>query len=219
MNCVGVGPDGRQVRFPSLGSISGDVMDGARRGRPGRRRARRPAARTDGARRPSSSGSSRSTSGCATPVELARAVHGGRIPWRRLGELAPLVFDAADTDAVAAEIVDRQAAEVVAFVRAARQPARARRRRGGGRPRRRRAPVRQPAPARRDRGRAARGRSATRRCASRARGRSSARCCSGSTGSARAPDAYERARDGARPRDARSVGDVAGDAAAVAELP
>ena len=25
--------------------------------------------------------------GCATPVELAREVHGGRIPWHRLGEL------------------------------------------------------------------------------------------------------------------------------------
>src|SRR5439155_18109659 len=29
MNCVGVGPDGRHVRFPSLGPISGDAMDGA----------------------------------------------------------------------------------------------------------------------------------------------------------------------------------------------
>jgi N-acetylglucosamine kinase-like BadF-type ATPase len=38
---------------------------------------------------------------------------------RRLGELGPLVFAAADSDMVAGEIVDRQAAEVVAFVRAA----------------------------------------------------------------------------------------------------
>ena len=57
--------------------------------------------------------------GCATPVELAREVHRGRIPWRRLGELAPLVLQAAETDALAAEIVDRLAEEVVAFVRAA----------------------------------------------------------------------------------------------------
>ena len=28
MNCVGVGPDGRHVRFPALGQISGDAMDG-----------------------------------------------------------------------------------------------------------------------------------------------------------------------------------------------
>src|SRR5262249_44144590 len=57
--------------------------------------------------------------GFATPVELARAFHGGSIPWRRMGELAPLVFDAAETDSAAGDIVDRQAAEVVAFVRAA----------------------------------------------------------------------------------------------------
>jgi N-acetylglucosamine kinase-like BadF-type ATPase len=52
-------------------------------------------------------------------VALARAIEAGNIPWRRLGELSPLVFAAADTDAAAGEIVDRQAAEVVAFVRAA----------------------------------------------------------------------------------------------------
>jgi len=28
MNCVGIGADGRRVRFPSLGAVSGDVMDG-----------------------------------------------------------------------------------------------------------------------------------------------------------------------------------------------
>jgi N-acetylglucosamine kinase-like BadF-type ATPase len=57
--------------------------------------------------------------GCATPSELAREIHGGRISSRKLGELAPLVFEAAETDDVAADIVDQQAAEVVAFVRAA----------------------------------------------------------------------------------------------------
>lgn len=118
MNCVGVGPDGRHVRFPSLGPISGDAMDGS--GAVG-------LAAVAAASR-SEDGRSQKTAlerlvpehfGCATPVELAREVHAGRIPWRRLGELAPLVFAAAETDDVAAEIVDRQAAEVVAFVRAA----------------------------------------------------------------------------------------------------
>jgi N-acetylglucosamine kinase-like BadF-type ATPase len=52
-------------------------------------------------------------------IALARAIHGGDIPWRRLGELCPLVFDAAASDPVAGELVDRLAAEVVAFVRAA----------------------------------------------------------------------------------------------------
>ena len=120
MNCVGVGPDGRHVRFPSLGSISGDTMDGA--GAVGLA-AVGAAVRSEDGRSPESVLERRVPAhfGCATPVELAREFHGGRIPWRRLGELAPLVFEAAETDSVAAEIVDRQAAEVVAYVLAALQ--------------------------------------------------------------------------------------------------
>jgi N-acetylglucosamine kinase-like BadF-type ATPase len=120
MNCVGVGPDGCQVRFPSLGSISGDAMDGA--GAVGLA-AVAAAARSEDGRSPKSVLERLVPAhfGCATPVELAREVHGGRIPWRRLGELTPLVLEAAETDAVAAEIVERLAAEVVAFVRAALQ--------------------------------------------------------------------------------------------------
>jgi N-acetylglucosamine kinase-like BadF-type ATPase len=120
MNCVGVAPDGRQIRFPSLGPISGDAMDGA--GAVGLAAVAAAARSADG-RSPKSALEQLVPAyfGFPTPVELAREVHGGRIPWLRLGELAPLVFEAADTDAVAAEIVDRQAAEVVAFVRAALQ--------------------------------------------------------------------------------------------------
>jgi N-acetylglucosamine kinase-like BadF-type ATPase len=118
MNCVGVGPDGREVRFPSLGAVSGDVMDGA--GAVGLAAASAAARSADG-RGPKTELERLVPAhfGLATPVELARAVQAGGVPWRRLGELSPLVFDAAATDAVAADIVDRQAAEVVAFVRAA----------------------------------------------------------------------------------------------------
>jgi N-acetylglucosamine kinase-like BadF-type ATPase len=118
MNCVGVGPDGRQVRFPSLGPISGDQMDGG--GAIGLA-AVVAAARSEDGRGPTTALERLVPEhfGCATPVELAREVHAERIPSYRLGELAPLVFAAAETDGVAAEIVDRQAAEVVAFVRAA----------------------------------------------------------------------------------------------------
>lgn len=118
MNCVGVGPDGRHVRFPSLGQISGDAMDGG--GAVGLA-AVAAAARSEDGRGPKTELERLVPEhfGCATPVELAREIHGGRIPWPRLGELAPLVFEAAESDAVAAEIVDMQAAEVVAFVRAA----------------------------------------------------------------------------------------------------
>lgn len=118
MNCVGVGPDGRQVRFPSLGAISGDVMDGA--GALGLA-AVCAAARSEDGRGPKTELEHLVPAyfGLATPVELARAVEAGSVPWRRLGELSPLVFEAAARDVVAAEIVDRQAAEVVAFARAA----------------------------------------------------------------------------------------------------
>jgi N-acetylglucosamine kinase-like BadF-type ATPase len=118
MNCVGVGPDGRQARFASLGPISGDAMDGA--GAVGLA-AVAAAARSEDGRSPKSELERLVPDyfGLGTPVELARAVHAGRIPWRRLGELAPLVFRAAETDPAAGEIVDRQAEEVVAFVRAA----------------------------------------------------------------------------------------------------
>ena len=118
MNCVGVGPDGRQVRFPSLGAVSGDIMDGA--GAVGVAAASAAARSADG-RGPKTELERLVPGhfGLAAPVELARAVEAGNVPWRRLSELSPLVFDAAANDAVAAEIVDRQADEVVAFVRAA----------------------------------------------------------------------------------------------------
>jgi N-acetylglucosamine kinase-like BadF-type ATPase len=118
MNCVGVGPDGRQARFPSLGAISGDVMDGA--GALGL------AAVSAAARSEDGRGAKTELEqlipahfGLDSPVALARALESGSVAMRRLGELCPLVFAAADADAVAGEIVDRQAAEVVAFVRAA----------------------------------------------------------------------------------------------------
>jgi N-acetylglucosamine kinase-like BadF-type ATPase len=118
MNCVGVGPDGRRVRFPALGSVSGDAMDGG--GAIGL------AAVFAAARSEDGRGAKTRLEqlvpehfGRATPVELGRAIHAGTIPSHRLGELSPLVFAVAETDSVAAEIVDRVASEVVAFVRAA----------------------------------------------------------------------------------------------------
>jgi N-acetylglucosamine kinase-like BadF-type ATPase len=117
MNCVGVAPDGRQARFASLGPISGDAMDGA--GAVGLA-AIGAAARSEDGRSPKTE-LERLVSGhfgVATPIELARAFHAGAIPWSRLGELAPLVFEAAETDRAAAAIVDRQAEEIVAYVRA-----------------------------------------------------------------------------------------------------
>jgi N-acetylglucosamine kinase-like BadF-type ATPase len=118
MNCVGVRPDGRQVRFPSLGAHSGDLMDGAPEVGLAAVTA---AARSEDGRGPKTE-LERAVPAyfeLDSPVALARAIESGDVPMRRMGELAPLVFDLTDVDAVASEIVDRVAAEVVAFVRAA----------------------------------------------------------------------------------------------------
>ena len=87
INCVGVAPDGRHLRFPALGAITGDwgggydvglaaVFAGARsedgRG-PDQPRARRPCA----------------TSSCGLRSRSREAIHGGQVASRGLIELAP----------------------------------------------------------------------------------------------------------------------------------
>src|SRR4029077_12686964 len=57
--------------------------------------------------------------GLAPPCERAEAIHAKRIAERRLLELSPVVFAEAEHDEVAAEIVDRLGAEVVALARVA----------------------------------------------------------------------------------------------------
>jgi N-acetylglucosamine kinase-like BadF-type ATPase len=57
--------------------------------------------------------------GLEAPSELAEAIHFGQISERRVIELAPVVLAEAADDAVAAEIVQRLASEVVALARVA----------------------------------------------------------------------------------------------------
>jgi N-acetylglucosamine kinase-like BadF-type ATPase len=117
INCVGVSPDGRHARFPALGAITGDWGGGYDLGL---------AAVSAGARSEDGRGP-RTTLECVvpahfgftTPSELAEAIHAGRIEQRRVIELAPVVLAEAADDAVAAEIVQRLAAEVVALARVA----------------------------------------------------------------------------------------------------
>ena len=118
MNCVAVGADGREVRFPALGAVSGDVMDGA--GAIGLA-AVSAAARSQDGRGPHTALEQLVPAyfGLENPTALARAFVSGAISQRRVGELTPLVFETAESDAVARDLVDRQAAEVVAYVRAA----------------------------------------------------------------------------------------------------
>jgi N-acetylglucosamine kinase-like BadF-type ATPase len=103
INCVGVAPDGRHARFPSLGAITGDWGGGYDVGL----EAVSAAARSEDGRGPK------------TSLELAEAIHVGRIGQRRVIELARLVLAEAESDAVARAIVDRLVSEVVAMARVA----------------------------------------------------------------------------------------------------
>ena len=117
INCVGVAPDGRHVRFPALGEITGDWGGGYDVGMA----AVSAAARSEDGRgsRTSLERSGPDHFGLSTPLELAEAFHLGKIPKRRVLELPRLVFAEAADDAVAADIVARLADEVVALARAA----------------------------------------------------------------------------------------------------
>ena len=56
--------------------------------------------------------------GLGSPLALGEAIHHGRIPTRRVIELAPVVFLEAASDLVAGNILARLAGEIVALVRA-----------------------------------------------------------------------------------------------------
>ena len=118
LNCVGVGPDGREARFPSLGAASGDVMDGS--GAVGLA-ALGATVRSEDRRGPRTALQEVVPRhfGFSTALELSRAVHSGSVAGSRLRELAPVVFALSDADDVAGSIVDEVGAEVVANVRAA----------------------------------------------------------------------------------------------------
>ncbi len=117
INCIGVAPDGREARFPALGQITGDWGGGGDLGP----EALFAAARSEDGRGPRTILESRVPEyfGLETPMELAHAIHRGRVAEGRLLELAPLVFELAADDAVAAAIVDRLVSEIVALVRVA----------------------------------------------------------------------------------------------------
>ena len=117
INCVGVAPDGRHARFPSLGAITGDWGGGGDLGL---------AALSAAVR--SEDGRGRKTSlerlvpmhfGMSSPLEVAEAIHLGTLGERRVLELAPLVLAESGEDAVAGALVDRLAGEVVALARVA----------------------------------------------------------------------------------------------------
>jgi len=117
MNCVGRARDGREARFPALGPTSGDWGGGADLGSD----ALYFAARSEDGRGAHTVLETRVPAhfGLATPTEVAHAIHRGQLSDWRLLELAPLVFELAAEDAVAASIVTRLVAEIVAYARVA----------------------------------------------------------------------------------------------------
>ena len=116
-NCLGLAPDGREVRFLSLGEISGDWGGGVDIGLAALVAATRSA---DG-RGPGTVLETAVSAhfGMTGPLEVSRALHLRQLPSARLGELARVVFVVSDEDPVAAGIVRRLADEVIAFARAA----------------------------------------------------------------------------------------------------
>ena len=117
INAVGVAGDGRTVRFPALGAITGDWGGGHDVGVAGLSAASRSA---DG-RGPRSTLEHAVPEhfGMRTPFEVARAVHFKEISLEELAQLSPVVYSQAAVDAPAREILERVADEVAALARAA----------------------------------------------------------------------------------------------------
>jgi N-acetylglucosamine kinase-like BadF-type ATPase len=116
INCVGVAPDGRHVRFPALGRMTGDWGGGHDVGEEGLYAA----ARAEDGRGPATRLERLVPEhfGLDSPLELARQMHTRAIPFGRIVEIAPIVLRAAADDPVAATIRDRLVVEIVALARA-----------------------------------------------------------------------------------------------------
>jgi N-acetylglucosamine kinase-like BadF-type ATPase len=117
-NCAGVAPDGRTFRFPAVGELSGDWGGGSDLGSA----ALWHAVRAEDGRGPRTSLARLVPAhfDLRRPRQVMEAMYFGRIQEERLVELAPLLFRAAaEGDAVARGVVDRQADEIVAMAGAA----------------------------------------------------------------------------------------------------
>jgi N-acetylglucosamine kinase-like BadF-type ATPase len=114
INCVGVAPDGRTARFPSVGRTSGDWGGGAFLGEEALWYAARG---EDGRGAPTAlSRTVPAHFGMGSVLELIEALHLDRLSHERLNELTPVLFTAAAAgDEVAGAVVDRLADEVCAL--------------------------------------------------------------------------------------------------------
>lgn len=118
LNCVGIGADGQQVRYPALGLISGDWVAG---GRWLGVRALGQAVRALDGRGPRTSLERAVPEyyGKTHPLEVAEEVYLGRIHERQLLWLAPTVFEQAGLgDEVARDLLNQMADEIVNYTAA-----------------------------------------------------------------------------------------------------
>lgn len=112
VNAAGVAPDGRSVRLDALGEYSGDWGGGKDVGWEGLAAAVR--ARDGRGPRTRLERDVPAHFGLRTPAALTSAMYTGRISSKRIGELSPVVFAAAEAgDTAARRIVDRLADEVI----------------------------------------------------------------------------------------------------------
>ncbi len=119
MNCAGLGPDGRSVRFPSFGELSGDRAHGG--GWLGRS-ALGAAIRARDGRGPRTALESLVPAyfGVSRPTAVMEAIYVGRMPNDRLSELSPIALKAAaDGDEVARDLIDKMIEEIVVTANAA----------------------------------------------------------------------------------------------------
>jgi N-acetylglucosamine kinase-like BadF-type ATPase len=111
INAVGVRSDGRTARFDGIGTYSGDWGGGTAVGEAGLAAAVR--ARDGRGPRTALERLVPQWFGLARVGAVTRAFYDGRLGEKRIGELSPVVFEAArDGDAVARTIVDRLADEL-----------------------------------------------------------------------------------------------------------
>jgi N-acetylglucosamine kinase-like BadF-type ATPase len=118
INCVAVAPDGRTATFPGLGWASGDWGGGGDLGRA----ALWWAVRAEDGRGPATALLDVVTSHFGRPhaVDVVLAIHRGQESDRRLAELAPAVFAAADAgDEVAGWLIDVLADEIAGMAASA----------------------------------------------------------------------------------------------------
>ena len=117
-NCSGVAPNGRTYRLPAVGPISGDWGGATDVGGTALWHALR--ARDGRGPRTALATLVPAHFGMRRPHQVMEAMYFGRMVEGRLAELAPLVFQAAaEGDAVALGIVERQADEVATMATAA----------------------------------------------------------------------------------------------------